>query len=357
MDAISVELMLRRKNVNAHRIFFSELGHSQKLSLKLPENHLLLSDADHEDIEIKPDIVWLRRLRPPKPPIDLSSEDSAAVHTENVTSARAILHSATDETRVVNSIAGQGRSLSKSLQLSLAHKAGFSVPDTFISNQKSKILEFITKDDVPTIMKTFVQLRYFFNGDKPKPVYASKISETDLADEPEYLDQVSIFQKMIPKSHEIRALFLGSHVIAARIDAASYDGKSVDSRRPAADDAYGCHIELPPDIVAKGVSLMKSLGIVTAAFDLLVTPDGDYIFLELNEMGQSLYLEQYEGVPCVLEAYCQFLMHQGDFFDFAPDYDLLKTSSQDIYNEAQAVMRKESDTFFTTVSESNALRL
>jgi hypothetical protein len=49
---------------------------------------------------------------------------------------------------------------------------------------------------------------------------------------------------------------------------------------------------LPRDVDHACRLLMKELGIVFGCFDFIVTPEGDYIFLEVNEMGQFLWIEE-----------------------------------------------------------------
>lgn len=51
---------------------------------------------------------------------------------------------------------------------------------------------------------------------------------------------------------------------------------------------------------------MEELGIVFGCFDFIVTPQGDYVFLEVNEMGQFLFVEEWTGMP-LLDAFCSFL--------------------------------------------------
>ena len=42
---------------------------------------------------------------------------------------------------------------------------------------------------------------------------------------------------------------------------------------------------------------MRRFGLEYGAIDLRLTPDGRYVFLELNPAGQFLYIEQMTGQP------------------------------------------------------------
>jgi hypothetical protein len=45
--------------------------------------------------------------------------------------------------------------------------------------------------------------------------------------------------------------------------------------------------------------LMDSFGLNFASLDMIVTPEGDFVFLELNPNGQWLWLELELGLPLV----------------------------------------------------------
>jgi len=62
------------------------------------------------------------------------------------------------------------------------------------------------------------------------------------------------------------------------------------------DIKYATH-QLPPDTATKLHELMNRLGLVYGAIDLRLTPDGRYVFLEINPAGQFLYIEKATGQP------------------------------------------------------------
>ena len=55
--------------------------------------------------------------------------------------------------------------------------------------------------------------------------------------------------------------------------------------------------ELPAEISQMCVQLVQRLGLVFGALDLLVTPEGEYVFLEVNPGGQWEWLEQETNLP------------------------------------------------------------
>ena len=63
--------------------------------------------------------------------------------------------------------------------------------------------------------------------------------------------------------------------------------------------------------------LREKLGLIFGCIDLVVTPDGEYVFLEINEMGQFLFVEQATGLP-LLDAFSELLIQARPDFVFDP---------------------------------------
>jgi hypothetical protein len=76
---------------------------------------------------------------------------------------------------------------------------------------------------------------------------------------------------------------------------------------------------------------MAQLGLSTASFDLMVDKEGRFIFSELNQAGQFLWLEAY-GVPA-LEAFSEFLISGDPNFVWQPTKRPLR--AQEIYDSAR----------------------
>jgi hypothetical protein len=57
------------------------------------------------------------------------------------------------------------------------------------------------------------------------------------------------------------------------------------------------------------LAVMAHLGITYGAFDFVVDEDGGWTFLEVNSMGQYLWLEQDLGLP--ISAALADLLHRG----------------------------------------------
>ena len=52
--------------------------------------------------------------------------------------------------------------------------------------------------------------------------------------------------------------------------------------------------------------MTRRLGLCYGAIDLVLTPGGDYVFLEINPSGQYLWVERATGLP-LTAAICDYL--------------------------------------------------
>jgi glutathione synthase/RimK-type ligase-like ATP-grasp enzyme len=56
---------------------------------------------------------------------------------------------------------------------------------------------------------------------------------------------------------------------------------------------------MPEQVEASIMRLMNSFEINFASLDMILTPEGEFVFLELNPNGQWLWLERDLGLPLV----------------------------------------------------------
>ena len=56
-------------------------------------------------------------------------------------------------------------------------------------------------------------------------------------------------------------------------------------------------MEIPDEVEDRLLELKRRLGLVFGAIDMRLTPQGDYVFLEINPAGQFMYIEAATGLP------------------------------------------------------------
>jgi glutathione synthase/RimK-type ligase-like ATP-grasp enzyme len=64
--------------------------------------------------------------------------------------------------------------------------------------------------------------------------------------------------------------------------------------------------QLPDEIQQKCFTMLSALNLSYGAFDLILTPDDKYIFLEINPSGQYGWIETLTGMP-ITSAICDLL--------------------------------------------------
>ena len=106
---------------------------------------------------------------------------------------------------------------------------------------------------------------------------------------------------------ELRITVVGKNVFAAEIHSQQKEATRHDWRRDALALEHRNH-PLPDDIKLKCIQLAKTFGLEFGAIDMILTPDGRYVFLEINPNGQWAWIEETTGLPiseALIELLCQ----------------------------------------------------
>jgi hypothetical protein len=124
-----------------------------------------------------------------------------------------------------------------------------------------------------------------------KVTYTTPITATQL----DMLDAIKLapclFQEYIPKRLELRVIVVGDDVFVAEIHSQAHERTRVDWRHYDVRIPYRKGA-LPADIAERCVALTRGYNLHFSAIDLILTPDGRYVFLEINPNGQWLWLQQ-----------------------------------------------------------------
>lgn len=181
-------------------------------------------------------------------------------------------------------------------QLRAAQDAGFFCPDTLVSNDPASILSFAEKHGGRLLVKPLHRGTITKSG-KVRVFYSTLLTWKDLS-----LDQRSlkvcplIYQELVPKAFELRVTVVNGVCFAARLDSQEDPSTMVDWRR----NPYKMRqtaFELPQEIAERCLGMTQASGLLFTAFDLIVTPQGQYVFLEHNPNGQFAWLESLTGMP------------------------------------------------------------
>ena len=182
----------------------------------------------------------------------------------------------------------------KALQLVKASEAGLKTPHTVISNDQAQVRMFVDAlGDEECAIKPLVAV-----GVTDAQGYRLPLTTTLPPGHP--LDSVAaaptIFQPYVEKAFELRCVVIGEKIFAVKIDSQATEATCRDWRAGEPEHEI---FALPEQVKSAIRRLMVSFGLNFASLDMIVTPDGEFVFLELNPNGQWLWLEYELGLPLV----------------------------------------------------------
>jgi len=188
---------------------------------------------------------------------------------------------------VINRADPSATNNSKPYQLSLIEKAGFKVPETFISNDPGQVADFLTRAR-RAVYKSISSVRSIVH----------EVTSEHL----QFIDDVqwcpTLFQKVVDGIN-YRVHVIGNQVFAVKINSDRLDYR------------YGhttmVSVELPREILKKCLALNNILGLHFSGIDLMRTADDEWYCFEVNASPGYSYFEQNSGAP-ISAALAKFMM-------------------------------------------------
>lgn len=229
--------------------------------------------------------IWWRRPQPFRLPEKMTPAARQFAMTEAATAFQGMWQSTS--TLWVNDILKDAAASHKPWQLQLAKQLGLRVPDTVMTNDPAEAKQFWQKYPGSVVYKCFVETYHSWRETR-----ILKREEERLAESIKLAPV--IFQEYIPAAVDLRITAIGPNLLAA--EAHSQDGEYKIDVRLNNNITYLPHT-LPPDIERKLLKLMRRMGLEYGAIDMRLTPDGEYVFLEVNPAGQFLFVEYAAGIP------------------------------------------------------------
>lgn len=179
----------------------------------------------------------------------------------------------------------------KPLQLQTARSVGLTVPDTLITNDAEQARRF-AKDHGEVVYKPLSAVGVS-EEDLYRLVYANRITADDITDT--VSATAHLFQASVDKAYEVRLTVVDNDLFAIRIDADSH-AAAIDWRTDYDNLRYSV-TDVPGGVRHRVLGLLEVLMLRFAALDLIVTPQGDWVFLEANPNGQWAWLQDATGLP------------------------------------------------------------
>ncbi|MGX6647020.1 hypothetical protein ACWCOP_03625 [Maricaulaceae bacterium MS644] len=325
---------MRDRHVDVVRVSGGDFPAKDTISIKLDAGRpeLLIETEDRGVVDLsRIATVWRRRGEYPR-------IDTALIHPEDRNFAHAEAAAGADGLRDLSALLtgavwinprhAAARAQNKPYQLAQAIRAGLRIPRTLVSNSPREVLAFYHEAENGLIYKPLTA-GVWEDGGEVLAYFVTEV-EADLISDSDVVQATpGIYQEKIEKAFELRVTVMDRFVHAVKIDSQALAAAQTDWRLHI-DHLKVERFHLPDAVENKLLKFMGCMDLRFGAMDLIVTPDGDYVFLEVNEMGQFLWIEQMAPEEKLLAHFCAYLCCPdrpyrgglGQFDDVAfSDYD------------------------------------
>jgi len=324
-----------------HYLFWPHFPTQSRIAFQLfrhhnPNGYITFTNGDSFHLD-EINVVWNRLIAQPQALQTLSTDLRNHINTE-ATSFMVTLDAYCPQASWLDPPNAVLITNQKPRQLAVAKTLGLSIPDTVMGNN-ADALESICSQHETLIIKSVVSKEYvsqpnfqerlqfhlkqcFFrdpnsNPDEMRgPLLKTQVTPPQRVSAKQLQAKYSqlslcpvIIQAYVPKAYELRITVVGQKVFACRIDSpqAHTPEAQVDWRLDIDNIPHSAH-SLPDAIAQKCLDLCRALGLQYGAIDMIVTPEGEHVFLEINPQGQWLWVQQRTGLP-IAEAIADWLMH------------------------------------------------
>ena len=183
----------------------------------------------------------------------------------------------------------------KLLQQTKAIRCGLQVPRTIVSNQPNRVVGFSDPQE-GLLLKSLGYIKLDEEG--RLALYSERFSHEELSENPSAIQACPVFaQEYVQKHCEHRVMVIGSQILACRIDSQASEKTRVDWRHYDFEHVEHRAITLPREVQEKLLSFMTSIDLRYGAIDMVETPEGDFVFLEVNPSGQWGWLTDIAKLP------------------------------------------------------------
>jgi hypothetical protein len=254
--------------------------------------------------------IWFRRYRKPVAPGDSHPSDKLIIERESESFLKGILEVLPQDAFWINAYHPSIRANHKLVQLLEASNCGLEVVQTLFTNDPEKVEAAFRQAGLnkkQLIIKSFKQLSW-------SRAHTAFTFPTTVVDERIFQSSKSvswcpaIYQPRLEKLYEVRVTVMGAKMVAVRLNSQERHETKIDWRLMHDYPISVEKVDLPEMVSAKCEQLMRALGLVFGCIDFVVTPSGDYVFLEINEMGQFLWVEEVCPDIPILACFVDFLL-------------------------------------------------
>jgi glutathione synthase/RimK-type ligase-like ATP-grasp enzyme len=178
----------------------------------------------------------------------------------------------------------------KLFQLKVAVDVGFTIPETLVTNSPNEAQSYCHCDNL-LVYKPLRRGR-ITRGEDVSYIYTNVVEQKHASRIENVRFAPSLFQLYIDKAVEIRATVVSEQVFAVELHSQEISEARHDWRRVEMERLPHEPHQLPHDVESKCIQLVRTLGLRFGAIDLILTPEGEYVFLEINPNGQWAWIQE-----------------------------------------------------------------
>jgi ATP-GRASP peptide maturase of grasp-with-spasm system len=196
-----------------------------------------------------------------------------------------------------NYAVGDGNKL---ISFSIAAEVGLNIPKSIISSDTQFLLQFANSKQ---IVKPLEDGFYASSTDEYSYTEYKLLNKEILADKDEFLFP-SCLQEYIEKKIELRIFYIDGKIFSmaifsqldpkTKLDFRNYNFEKMNRMLP---------YKLPDQVEEKVILFMKKMCLNTGSIDMILTNDNEYVFLEVNPVGQYGMVQYFGNYNLDLEVF------------------------------------------------------
>jgi MvdD family ATP-grasp ribosomal peptide maturase len=269
---------------------------------------VIITDGEHKLDLSEVSSVWYRRMRyGQKIPDSMDKQYRDASINECRATVRGMIASL--QGFHFDKMSNVDRANNKQLQLQVAREVGLVTPRTLTSNNPETVKQFAQECSQGIVTKMLSSFAIYDQQGGENVVFTTPVTNDDLENMEGLRFCPMTFQENVPKALELRTTIVGHHVFTAAVDSQSLSGSTYDWRKEGKALVKNWQpYDLPKDIEKKLLKLMADFGLNYGAIDIIVTPDGRHVFLEVNPVGEFFWMEIYSPHYPISQAIAEVLL-------------------------------------------------
>jgi len=239
--------------------------------------------------------VWSRRIWEPTLDPELDARFRELCRAE-AAEALAGFFEALGGARWVNRPREDRLASHKPRQLRLAGELGLRVPRTLLTNDPDHARRFFGELGGAVVCKLQRAPSVSMEA-APLRMHTSVVRTEDLGELDALRHAPMLFQENVPKALELRAVVVGDELFVGAIDASASATGATHWRAAASNEVAWTKGSVSGQTAERLRELARRLGLVFGAIDLIRTPSGEEVFLEINPVGEWGMLERDLDLP------------------------------------------------------------